>query len=306
VFDVGAQVESIAQLIRPLVGGRIRIELDLCKPACFAMADVAQFETALVNLSLNGRDAMDGEGQLSIEIKAVETIPATGSIEPRAGRFIAVAVTDTGSGIAADQMEVIFEPFFTTKEVGKGTGLGLSQAFGFVKQSGGEILVASELGKGSTFTIYLPQVDPPDAKPMKEPGLEMPASGRGNCVLVVEDNEEVGRFSTELLQDLGYEIDWVGSADAALKALADNELAYDLVFSDVIMPGMNGVDLALAIRERHPGLPVVLTSGYSNVLVQNVDRGFELIQKPYSVEALSRILRKAILEKRRTLVRPGG
>jgi PAS domain S-box-containing protein len=306
VFDVGAQVESIAQLIRPLVGGRIRIELDLCKPACFAMADVAQFETALVNLSVNGRDAMDGEGQLSIEIKTVETIPASGSLEPRAGRFIAVAVTDTGTGIAADQMELIFEPFFTTKEVGKGTGLGLSQAFGFVKQSGGEILVTSELGKGSTFTIYLPQVDPPDAKPEKEAGVEMPASGRGNCVLVVEDNEDVGRFSTELLQDLGYEIDWVGNADAALKALADNELAYDLVFSDVIMPGMNGVDLAFAIRERHPGLPVVLTSGYSNVLAQNVDRGFELIQKPYSVEALSRILRKAILEKRRTLVRPGG
>jgi PAS domain S-box-containing protein len=304
VFDVGAQVESIAQLIRPLVGGRIRIELDLCKPACFAMADVAQFETALVNLAVNGRDAMDGEGQLSIEIKAVETTPATGSLEPRDGPFIAVAVIDTGSGIAADQMEAIFEPFFTTKEVGKGTGLGLSQAFGFVKQSGGEILVTSELGKGSTFTIYLPQVDPPDAKPEKEAGLEMPASGRGNCVLVVEDNEEVGRFSTELLQDLGYEIDWVGNADAALKALADNELAYDLVFSDVIMPGMNGVDLALTIRERHPGLPVVLTSGYSNVLAQNVDRGFELIQKPYSVEALSRILRKAILEKRRSLVRP--
>jgi PAS domain S-box-containing protein len=299
VFDVGAQVESIAQLIRPLVGGRIRIELDLCKPACFAMADVAQFETALVNLAVNGRDAMEGEGQLSIEIKSVDAIPAAGSLGPRAGRFIAVAASDTGSGIAADQMQVIFEPFFTTKEVGKGTGLGLSQAFGFVKQSGGEILVTSELGKGSTFTIYLPQVDPPDAKPEKEAGLEIPASGRGNCVLVVEDNEEVGRFSTELLQDLGYQIDWVGDADAALKALADNELAYDLVFSDVIMPGMNGVDLALTIRERHPGLPVVLTSGYSSVLAQNADRGFELIQKPYSVEALSRILRRAILEKRR-------
>jgi CheY-like chemotaxis protein len=217
--------------------------------------------------------------------------------------IIAVAVNDTGSGVAADQLEVIFEPFFTTKEVGKGTGLGLSQAFGFVKQSGGEILVTSELGKGSTFTIYLPQVDAPDAKPEKEAGLEMPAGGSGNCVLVVEDNEDVGCFSTELLQDLGYKIDWVGNADAALKALADNELAYDLVFSDVIMPGMNGVDLALVIRERYPGLPVVLTSGYSNVLAQNADRGFELIQKPYSVEALSRILRKAILEKRRTLER---
>jgi PAS domain S-box-containing protein len=298
VFDVGAQVESIAQLIRPLVGGRIRIELELCTPPCFAMADVAQFETALVNLAVNGRDAMDGEGRLSIKVKSVEMIPAMRAHGPRMGRFIAVAVEDTGSGISTDKLEVIFEPFFTTKEVGKGTGLGLSQAFGFVKQSGGEISVTSAVGRGSTFMIYLPQVDAPAQKAPQQMGLEASASGRGNCVLVVEDNEEVGRFSTELLKDLGYEIDWVGSADAALKALADNELAYDLVFSDVIMPGMNGVDLAVTIRERHPGLPVVLTSGYSQVLAQNADRGFELIQKPYSVEALSRILRKAISEKR--------
>jgi PAS domain S-box-containing protein len=298
VFDVGAQVENIARLIRPLVGGRIRIELDLCKPACFAMADVAQFETALVNLAVNGRDAMEGEGLLSISVASVQKIPALRGYGPRAGRYIAVAVEDTGSGIAAEKLEMIFEPFFTTKEVGKGTGLGLSQAFGFVKQSGGEISVASTLGQGSTFTIYLPAVDAPADKEVEATGIESSASGRGNRVLAVEDNEEVGRFSTELLRDLGYEIDWVGSADAALKALAENELAYDLVFSDVIMPGMNGVDLAVTIRERYPGLPVVLTSGYSSVLAQNTDRGFELIQKPYSVEALSRILRKAIAEKR--------
>lgn len=124
-------------------------------------------------------------------------------------------------------------------------------------------------------------------------------SGRGNRVLAVEDNEDVGRFSTELLQDLGYAINWINSADAALEAFAVDELAYDLVFSDVIMPGMNGVDLAVAIRKRYPGLPVVLTSGYSSVLAENANRGFELIQKPYSVEALSRVLRKAISEKRR-------
>ena len=121
--------------------------------------------------------------------------------------------------------------------------------------------------------------------------------GRGHCVLVVEDNEDVGRFSTELLQDLGCGIKWVGNAKEALSILAGDELAFDLVFSDVIMPGMNGVELATAIRERYPGLPVVLTSGYSSVLADNAHRGFELIQKPYSVEALSRILRKAISER---------
>ncbi len=302
VFDVNAQVESIAQLIHPLVGGRVRIELDLCRPVCFAMADVAQFETALVNLAVNARDAMDGEGRLSIRVEPVEAIPALRTHAHREGRFVAVAVEDTGCGIDPAKIEVIFEPFFTTKEVGKGTGLGLSQAFGFVKQSGGEIAVASTPGRGSTFTIYLPQVEPPASKSDEDRmGLEASVSGRGNCVLVVEDNEDVGRFSTELLQDLGYAINWVNSADAALEALAVNELAYDLVFSDVIMPGMNGVDLAVAIRERYPGLPVVLTSGYSSVLAENADRGFELIQKPYSVEALSRVLRKAISEKRRGL-----
>ena len=147
VFNVGSQVESIAQLIRPVVGGRIRIKLELCDPRCFAMADVAQFETALINLAVNARDAMDGEGELSIQVKTVKAIPALRAHPARSGEFIAVTVTDTGSGIAADQLDVIFEPFFTTKEVGKGTGLGLSQAVGFAKQSGGEIEVSSALGQ---------------------------------------------------------------------------------------------------------------------------------------------------------------
>ncbi|WP_375411330.1 PAS domain S-box protein [uncultured Bradyrhizobium sp.] len=298
VFDVGLQVESISQLIRPLVGGRIQINLDL-HPRCFAMADIAQFETALVNLAVNGRDAMAGEGCLSIRVKTVDAIPALRAHASRSGEFIAVSVTDIGSGIAADQLEAIFEPFFTTKEVGKGTGLGLSQAVGFAKQSGGEIEVISTLGEGSTFTIYLPQAESPaGGAEVATVSAEAAASGRGHRVLVVEDNEDVGRFSTELLQDLGYTIRWTANAREALAALAEDEFAFDLVFSDVIMPGMNGVELAAIIRERYPGLPVVLTSGYSSVLADNAHRGFELIQKPYSVEALSRTLRKAISEGR--------
>jgi CheY-like chemotaxis protein len=299
VFNVGSQVESIAQLIRPLVGGRIQIKLDLCDLRCFAIADVAQFETALINLAVNARDAMDGEGELSIQVKTVKAIPALRAHPGRSGEFIAVSLTDTGSGIAADQLDAIFEPFFTTKEVGKGTGLGLSQAVGFAKQSGGEIAVSSAQGKGSTFTIYLPQAEVPlDGAEVAADGAEATTSGRGHCVLVVEDNEDVGRFSTELLQDLGYAIRWVSNAKDALAVLAEDEFAFDLVFSDVIMPGMNGVELAVVIRERYPGLPVVLTSGYSSVLADNAHRGFELIQKPYSVEALSRTLRKAISERR--------
>jgi PAS domain S-box-containing protein len=298
VFDVGLQVEGIAQLIRPLVGGRIQIGIEIRDPDCFAMADVAQFETTLINLAVNGRDAMDGEGLISITVAKADAIPASATGEKRNGNFIAISVGDTGSGIAPDRLAAIFEPFFTTKEVGKGTGLGLSQALGFAKQSGGEIVVASTLGEGSTFTVYLPQAKPPASLARIDTGnRETATSGRGHRILVVEDNEDVGQFSTELLQDLGYTTRRADNARQALALIDADQSAFDLVFSDVIMPGMNGVELAAIIRERYPELPVVLTSGYSSVLAENAHQGFELIQKPYSVEALSRTLRRAILER---------
>jgi len=300
VFNVGTQVEAVAQLVRPLVGARIRIDVNISDKDCFAIADIAQFETALINLAVNSRDAMEGEGRLTIGVRKVASIPALRAHSARSGDFVAITVTDTGPGIAPVLLETIFEPFFTTKEVGKGTGLGLSQAFGFAKQSDGDIAVASEPGRGATFTIYLPQAAvPADAVQAAATGSEPAARGRGYRVLVVEDNDDVGQFSTELLEDLGYTVRRVANADAALAILAQDEFSADLVFSDVIMPGMNGVELAGIVRERYPGLPVVLTSGYSNVLAENADRGFELIQKPYSVELLSRSLRKAISEARR-------
>ena len=299
VFNVGTQVEAVAQLVRPLVGGRIRIDVEISDRHCFAIADIAQFETALINLAVNGRDAMEGEGQLTIGVRKVRSIPPLRAQPARSGDFVAIVMTDTGSGIAPELIETIFEPFFTTKEVGKGTGLGLSQAFGFAKQSNGDIEVASPPGQGATFTIYLPQAAAPvDAIEAAAGGSEPATRGRGYRVLVVEDNDDVGQFSTELLEDLGYTVRRVASADAALAILAKDEFSADLVFSDVIMPGMNGVELAGLIRERYPGLPVVLTSGYSNVLAESAHQGFELIQKPYSVELLSRILRKAISEAR--------
>ena len=298
VFNVGAQVDNVAQLVRPLVGGRIQIEIDIGDADAYTIADIGQFETALMNLAINARDAMDGEGYLKIAVGKTRAIPALRGQFARSGDFIAVSVTDTGTGIASDHLDSIFEPFFTTKAVGKGTGLGLSQAFGFAKQSDGDIAVASTLGHGATFTIYLPQAARPASEAEKS-GIksEPAATGRGYRVLLVEDNDDVGIFSTELLEDLGYTVRRVAEANAALAILLENEFAVDLVFSDVIMPGMNGVELAGIIRERYPGLPVVLTSGYSNVLAENAHHGFELIQKPYSVESLSRILRKAIAER---------
>jgi PAS domain S-box-containing protein len=298
IFNVGSQVEGVAQLVRPLVGGRIEIAVEIRDADCFTVADIAQFETALINLAINARDAMDGEGRLTIAVRKLSGIPSLRAQSARSGDYVAISVADTGSGIAPGHLESIFEPFFTTKEVGKGTGLGLSQAFGFAKQSEGDIAVTSAQGKGATFTIYLPQAQRPVGE--KEAAAlthEAATTGRGYRVLVVEDNDDVGQFSTELLEDLGYVVRRVANANAALAILGENEFAVDLVFSDVIMPGMNGVELAGIIRERYPGLPVVLTSGYSNVLAENAHRGFELIQKPYSVESLSRILRKAITEK---------
>jgi PAS domain S-box-containing protein len=298
VFNVGTQVENVAQLIRPIVGPRIQIEVKVEDSGCFTIADIAQFETALINLAINARDAMQDEGRVKMAVKKLSSIPALRAQPARSGDFVAISVTDTGTGIAPDKLEAIFEPFFTTKEVGKGTGLGLSQAFGFAKQSEGDIEVTSVAGQGATFTIYLPRAAAPENNTeLAAIGNEPSTIGRGYRILVVEDNDDVGRFSTELLEDLGYTVRRVANATDALKILAADEFTVDLVFSDVIMPGMNGVELAGVIRERYPGLPVVLTSGYSNVLAENAHRGFDLIQKPYSVEALSRTLRKAMSEK---------
>jgi two-component system NtrC family sensor kinase len=164
--------------------------------------------------------------------------------------------------------------------------------FGFAKQSGGEVIVDSEVGKGSTFTLYLPRVAD-DARPLAVAAEDAPAvDGRGMSVLVVEDNPEVGKFAADALEELGYAVTLVGNATHALEELATDAARFDVVFTDVVMPGMTGIELAKEIRGRHFDLPVVLTSGYSHVLAQNGSYGFELLQKPYSIEQLSRILHK--------------
>ena len=295
VFDVGARVREVSELVRPLVGARIVIDVEPCLQTCFTEADVSQFETALVNLAVNARDAMSGEGRLGFSVREVDEVPSIRGHVGATGRFLAVSVSDTGMGIEPAVIASIFEPFYTTKEVGKGTGLGLSQVFGFTKQSGGEVDVQSTLGGGATFTLYLPRVSPDRAtsriQPASvEPGQPQPAIH----VLVVEDNEAVGRFAEEMLNDLGYRTHLVGNAGEALAAIMREDVGYDAVFSDVIMPGMNGVAMATEVRRRRPDLPVVLTSGYSNVLAQEGAHGFELLRKPYSIDELSRVLRRVV------------
>ena len=298
VFAVCDSVRSLSSMMDTLTGSRIEIVTELPERVCFVHADASQFDTALVNLVVNARDAMDGQGRLTIRVEAVEERPAVRAHPAVAEAFVMISITDTGSGIPAERLEQIFEPFFTTKAVGQGTGLGLSQVFGFTKQSGGEVTVRSEVGKGSTFTLYLPRVAAPEQRPEdKEPEPLM--DGHGTCVLVVEDNADVGTFAVQTLQDLGYVTVLANNAEEALAELAKDSDRFDVVFSDVVMPGMNGIDLANEIRSRHHDLPVLLASGYSHVLAQNGTYGFELLHKPYSVEQLSRLLRKVATWQRR-------
>ena len=303
VFDVGERIRSIPDMLRTIVGARIQIETEISAEPCFVQADVSQFEMALVNMTVNARDAMDGEGSLKITVESAPGSPGKVNKDASGGAFVAVRVADSGSGIPADKLTQIFEPFFTTKEVGKGTGLGLSQVYGFAKQSGGDIQVKSELGRGAVFTLCLPRVEnAPSAKTVVAESRLSPATeaGGGRCVLVVEDNVEVGTFSTQLLEDLGYRTTWAATADKALELLASNGPGmFDVVFSDVLMPGMSGVELGYELRRLYPALPVVLTSGYSHVLAEEGRHGFELLQKPYAVEELSGVLRRVMRERRR-------
>ncbi|MFC6047211.1 ATP-binding protein, partial [Methylobacterium hispanicum] len=222
-------------------------------------------------------------------------LPAVRGHAGSAAPFVAVSLTDTGTGIPPDRIGRIFEPFFTTKEVGKGTGLGLSQVFGFAKQSGGDVDVRSTVGHGTTFTLYLPEVAVSDLSPdMRVQDVEPAPLGSGQRILVVEDNVGVGQFATQILKDLGYRTAWAGNAEQALDKLGRDGGGFDLVFSDVVMPGMGGVALARELQRRLPHLPVVLTSGYSHVLAQESDHGFELLHKPYSADQLGRILHQAL------------
>ncbi len=296
-FDVGKQVESVAELVRPIVGGRIEIEVQAPEAPCFTKADVSQFETALINLAVNGRDAMQGEGRLTFRVEAVSDVPAVRGHAGSVGPFVAVTVGDTGVGIPADVLTNIFEPFFTTKGVGRGTGLGLSQVFGFVKQSGGEITVTSEQGRGAAFRIYLPRTAGHQA--VAEPPAPPPGTStrRGLRVLVVEDNEAVGQFAAEMLFDLGHTPTRAANAEEAFACLGDDARTFDAVFSDVMMPGMNGMAMAQILRQRFPNLPILLTSGYSHVLAEEGAHGFELLKKPYSVRALAERLEQVALKR---------
>lgn len=298
VFDVTLQVQGMIDLVRPLMGAQVQIRLECGgQQPWFIEADISQFETALVNLAVNARDAMNAQGQLIIKVAHVNIVPSGPGHDRRLGDFVAISVADTGCGIDPEKLQSVFEPFYTTKEVGKGTGLGLSQVFGFTKQSGGEVEVKSELGKGSVFTLYLLRAaSKPESEAQAAAPFEQDARAH-TTILVVEDNEILAKTTCEILNALNYRSSWAADAAAALKLLAEEESRFDLVFTDVIMPGMNGIEFAQLVRKTYPDLPVVLTSGYSALMAEQGTHGFELIVKPYDSHALVRVFRKAIAQQ---------
>ena len=298
VFDVASSVVGVSRMMETLCGSQIELTVELPKEPCFADADPSQFDTALVNMVLNARDAIGGAGRLVMRVEVLDAIPPIRT-HPRVNApYVAVSVEDTGAGVAPELLDRIFEPFFTTKGLGEGTGLGLSQVFGFAKQSGGEVMVRSEPGEGSTFTLFLRRAEAPV---IAEPELDLHEleAGHGSHVLVVEDNRAVGQFVSQTLTELGYQSHWVGTAQEALDAMAGSSQAYEILLTDVVMPGMDGLALAHQAQQLYPETPVVLTTGYSDVLLRDRHHGFELLQKPYSVEQLSTVLRRALARRRK-------
>src|ERR1700761_7470885 len=300
IFDLSARLRGLQHIISTTVGSSVGVSLDLPEEPLMIEADASQFETAVLNMVINARDAMPRGGAITIAGNVAAGVPSVRGHAPALGDFIAVSIADTGTGMAPDTLTKIFEPFFTTKPVDKGTGLGLSQVYGFAKQSRGEIDVASTLDVGTTFTLYLPRATgvatPTKIKPLDVDLTSVPS----RRILLVEDNEGVGRFAEGLLKELGQTVVWVGDGQKALDTLAERRAEFDLVFSDIVMPGISGVELGRAIRARWSDLEVILTTGYSHALVDDAHLGFELLRKPYSVEGLLEALRQDGSEEHRS------
>ncbi|MFR0717527.1 response regulator [Enterobacterales bacterium BD_CKDN230030183-1A_HGKHYDSX7] len=296
VFEAGAQLQVIAEMLDSTTGARVHVDLTRPDTPCYIHADLGQLETAIINLMLNGRDAMDGQGTLHLRLQAGQRLPSLRGQPGQDGPFVAISVRDSGMGIGSDLLERIFDPFFTTKAPGQGTGLGLSQVFGFAKQSGGDVQVVSTPGEGTEFTLYLPQVAAPQAPQTMPIECDPPSQPllTNRHILVVEDNREVGSFITQILNDQGYRVRWAGSGEEALLLLADDEGRFDAVFSDVLMPGMGGLALARILREHQPTLPVILTSGYSDAIAEGAHQGFPFLAKPYSVDQVCQVLAEVL------------
>jgi len=299
VVDANALVASMSELLRRTLGENIRLETVLAGGLWRTKADAGQIENALLNLAVNARDAMENGGHLTIETAniSLDEAYAADNGDVTAGQYIMLAVTDTGTGMPPEVVARAFDPFFTTKAVGKGTGLGLSQVFGFIKQSHGHVKVYSEHGHGTTIKLYLPRhTGTDDVVAVAGEVTEMPRARTGETILVVEDETRVRDVSVTALRELGYTVYPASSAEEALRLLGES-LPVTLLFTDIVMPGLNGRQLHDRAVVMRPGLPVLYTTGYTrNAVVHGgtLDPGTAFLAKPFSIANLALKVRQTI------------
>ncbi|MBS0640783.1 MAG: PAS domain-containing protein [Proteobacteria bacterium] len=297
--DVNKLVAGMSEFIRGSLGSDIRLETVLASGIWRTNADPNQLENVLLNLAVNARDAMPDGGRLTIETHNahLDARYAANHFGIQPGQYVLIAVTDTGLGMPEDIIAKAFDPFFTTKAVGKGTGLGLSQVYGFVKQSGGHVKIYSEPGQGTTIKVYLPRlIGSADAHVEEEDVAEPPNGDSQEVILIVEDEPAVRQFSADALTELGYRVLEADGAKTALQLLDDHpEIA--LMFTDIVMPDVNGVKLSEAARRRRPGLKVLFTTGYTpNAVLHNrvVDASVDMLGKPFTLEELAAKVRDVL------------
>jgi CheY-like chemotaxis protein/anti-sigma regulatory factor (Ser/Thr protein kinase) len=275
-IELNARLDAFAELTARMLTSRIKVRLELDAKSALVEVDPVQLETALLNAAINARDAMPDGGELVIRTEDCE----------QGGRpAICISMRDSGMGIPADKLQRVFEPFFTTKDIGKGTGLGLSQIHGFAAQAGGVATIESEEGRGTTLRIALPATD----KKLEKVAPDAPAANlpQGFAVLLVEDNDQVRQFAAALLRDLGCEVTEVADGSAAMDLIGRRR--FDLLFSDVVMPGISGIELARQVAERPNAPPVLLASGYNDQYPVEA-HGFSLIKKPYDAGSLGQAM----------------
>lgn len=300
LIDANKLVGGMSEMLRRTLGETVQVETVFAGGLWPTYADMGQLENAVLNLAVNARDAMPSGGKLTIETANAELDDRYARLQGdiKAGQYVMISVTDTGTGMSSEVIEKAFDPFYTTKGLGKGTGLGLSQVYGYVKQTGGHIRIYSEIDRGTTFKIYLPRFlgEVAKASVYAEPGADLPHAEGSKIVLVVEDDEQVRTMTVDALRDLGYIVVQASSGKEALQQL-ELQPRVDLLFTDIVMPEMNGKQLAELVIEKRPGLRVLYTTGYTrNAIVHNgvLDHGVSLLTKPFNLEALALKLRDVL------------
>ena len=305
-LDSAALIKAMGDLLDRTLGERIQVATKFEGQAWPVFVDPHQLENAILNLAVNARDAMDGEGRLVIRSSNVTMAPnAVGDIQ--GGDYVRISVIDTGCGMTPEVAERAFEPFFTTKETGKGTGLGLSQIFGFAHQSGGEVGIESRVGKGSTVSIYLPRAAATGANVRIHPAAQRVDEDivvKGARIMLVEDDPRVRTATVGALEDLGYQPVACASGEEAMRAFAGTH--FDLVISDVIMPEMTGPELVRELRARRPDIAVLFVTGYVGEGETDDLVGYELLRKPFTVSALASSVAAALSKRPTEPLRTSG